>query len=76
VGVHVSFNHFIMGLTTSSMSSPAYGECGGIDPYTLMAPHGPHQIRWPDSPKRAVWISGLLGEPCIASRDYLMVKET
>ena len=26
VGVHVSFNHFIMGWTTNSMSSPAYGE--------------------------------------------------
>ena len=26
VGVHVSFNHFIMGSTTSSMNSPVYGE--------------------------------------------------
>ena len=29
VGVNVSFNHFIMGSTTSSMSSPAYGEEAG-----------------------------------------------
>jgi hypothetical protein len=28
--------------------------CGGIDPYTLMAPHGSCQIRWPNSPERAV----------------------
>jgi hypothetical protein len=23
------------------------GECGGIDPYTLMAAHGPRHRRWP-----------------------------
>jgi hypothetical protein len=50
--------------------------CGGIDPYTLMDPHGPHQTRWPNSPERATRISELLGEPCGASRDYLMIKET
>jgi hypothetical protein len=50
--------------------------CGGIDPYTLMASHEPRQIRWPNSPERAARISGLLGEPCGASRDYLTVKET
>jgi hypothetical protein len=37
--------------------------CGGIDPYTLMAPHGPHQARWPNSLERTAWISELLGEP-------------
>jgi hypothetical protein len=41
-----------------------------------MAPHGPLQTRWPNSPERATWISELLGEPCGASRDYLMIKET
>jgi hypothetical protein len=50
--------------------------CGGIDPYTLIAPHGPRQTRWPNSPKRAARTSELLGEPCGASRYYLMVKET
>jgi hypothetical protein len=48
--------------------------CGGIDPYTLMALHGPHQTRWPNSPERAAQISELLGELCGASRDYLTVK--
>jgi hypothetical protein len=41
-----------------------------------MALHGPRQTRWPNSPERAVRISELLGEPCGASRDYLMIKET
>jgi hypothetical protein len=49
---------------------------GGINPYTLMAPHGPRRTRWPNSPERATWISKLLDEPCGASRDYLLVKET
>jgi hypothetical protein len=53
-----------------------YPDCEGIDPYTLMAPHGPRQTRWPNSPERAARISELLGEPCGARRDYLMVKET
>jgi hypothetical protein len=52
------------------------GKVWGMDPYILMASHGPRQIRWPNSPERATWISGLLGEPCGASGDYLMVKET
>jgi hypothetical protein len=50
--------------------------CGGINPYTLMAPHGPRRTRWPNLPERAAWISELLGEPYGASRDYLLVKET
>jgi hypothetical protein len=49
---------------------------GGIDPYTLMSPHGLHQTRWPNSLERAARISELLGEPCGVSRDYLTVKET
>jgi hypothetical protein len=49
---------------------------GGIDPYTLMAPHGPRQTRWPNSLERVVRISELLGELCGGSRDYLMIKET
>jgi hypothetical protein len=48
----------------------------GINPYTLMALHGPRQTRWPNSPERAVRISKLLGEPCGTSRDYLMIKKT
>jgi hypothetical protein len=48
--------------------------CGGIDPYTLMAPLGPRQTRWPNSPERATWISELLGKLCGASKDYLMIK--
>jgi hypothetical protein len=52
------------------------GLCGDIAPYTLMAPHGPRQTRWPDSSERAARISELLGEPCGASRDYLTVKKT
>jgi hypothetical protein len=50
--------------------------CGGIDPYTLMAPHGLRQTRWPNSSEMATRISELIGEPCGASRDYLMIKET
>jgi hypothetical protein len=50
--------------------------CGEIDLYTLMAPHGPLQTRWPNSPERAARISELLGEPCGASIDYLMIKKT
>jgi hypothetical protein len=49
---------------------------GGINPYTLMAPHGMRQTRWPNLLERALWISKLLGESCGASRDYLMIKET
>jgi hypothetical protein len=49
---------------------------GGINPYTLMAPHGPRQATWPNSPQRAARISELFGGPCGASRDYLLVKET
>jgi hypothetical protein len=41
-----------------------------------MAPHGLRQTRWPNSLERATRISELLGEPCGASRDYLMIKET
>jgi hypothetical protein len=48
----------------------------GIDPYTLMAPHGPRQIRWPNSLERAARVFELLGKPCEASKDYLMIKET
>jgi hypothetical protein len=50
--------------------------CGGIDPYTLMALHGPRQTWWPNLLERATWISELLGEPWGGSRDYLLVKET
>jgi hypothetical protein len=35
-----------------------------------------HASRWPNSPEKAAWISELLGEPCGASIDYLMFKET
>jgi hypothetical protein len=41
-----------------------------------MVPHGSRQTRWPNSLKRVAWISELLGEPCGASKDYLMIKET
>jgi hypothetical protein len=41
-----------------------------------MAPHGSCQTRWPNSLKRAAQIFELLGEPCGASRDYLMIKKT
>jgi hypothetical protein len=41
-----------------------------------MAPHGPRQIRWPNSPERAARISELLDDLCGASRDYLMIKKT
>jgi hypothetical protein len=41
-----------------------------------MAPHGPRQTRWPNSLERLARISGLLGDPCGASRDYLTIKET
>jgi hypothetical protein len=44
--------------------------------YTLMTTHGPCQMRWPNSPERATRIFELLGGPCGASRDYLMIKET
>jgi hypothetical protein len=50
--------------------------CGGINPYTLMATHGPRRMRWPNSPESATRMSELLGEQCGASRDYLLVKET
>jgi hypothetical protein len=49
---------------------------GGYRPVYLMAPHGPRQTRWPNSPERAARVSELLGEPCGASRDYLTVKKT
>jgi hypothetical protein len=65
----------VMGLTSIVLCSVDH-LWGGIDPYTLMALHGPHQTRWPNSPQRAARISDLLGEPCGASRDYLMIKET
>jgi hypothetical protein len=48
----------------------------GYRSYTLMATHGPCQTRWPNSPKRAAQISELLGGPCRASRDYLLIKKT
>jgi hypothetical protein len=41
-----------------------------------MAPHGPRKTRWANSLERATWIFELLSEPCGASRDYLMIKET
>jgi hypothetical protein len=50
--------------------------CGGINPYTLMAPYGLHRMRWPNSPERVTQIFELLSEPCGTSRDYLLVKET
>jgi hypothetical protein len=50
--------------------------CGGIDPYTLMAPHGSRQTRWANSPERVAQVFELLGEPYGANRDYLTVKET
>jgi hypothetical protein len=49
---------------------------GVIDLYTLMAPHGRRQTRWPKSLERSARVSELLGEPCRASRDYLIIKET
>jgi hypothetical protein len=33
---------------------------GSLDSYTLMAPHGPRQTRWPNTPKRAARVSELL----------------
>jgi hypothetical protein len=50
--------------------------CGGINPYTLMALHEPCRTRWPNSLGRFVWIFEPLSESCGASRDYLMIKET
>jgi hypothetical protein len=39
------------------------GTCGGIDPYTLMAAHGPHRRWWPNLPEQAVWLTQLISVP-------------
>jgi hypothetical protein len=41
----------------------AYSTCGGIDPYTLMAAHGPCRRRWPNSLEQVTWITQLIGVP-------------
>jgi hypothetical protein len=56
------FKSFVVGIN---------GMCGGIDPYTLMATHGPHRRRWPNSSEQATQITQLVSVPRGIDRDQL-----